>query len=468
MTWPKFQPVAVETWSEERDNTARSMYVADVDKDGRKEILLGGTSKSFVLGKNAPPEIRGRLVNGGELRIIELKRGKLQLETRVNWPGMGWAEVNAVYADDVDGDGNTEIIAAGSTTKAETASSGRIQYTTKAQAMVYNWDGTSLALRASRIWKLGPYPNAEVNAVCAADIDGDGKKEIIVAGSAWDRGREERAFFEVYNGGPVPFKTRKATQVWPAGRGHNAVKDIATKDIDNDKKVEIITASALRNKYWVNDGIIEGTSELIAWKPQPSDQGLKFLEKARKVWKGSNAHVTEPRSLWVGDVDDEMGIEMVTGGTHRHGLYDNADWYSADIKIWRLSGTTFKEVNGVNLILRSPSDHYWLTSCNSVYAADIDKDNLKELLIAGEVGLREYPILGYMGAMNPRKNFWTVPDSDLFERFSTYIFARGGTDLDTRTWGIAAADIDGDNRVETVVAGYYGWFNRGVFVAVLR
>ena len=468
MSWPKFQSVAYGTWSEERDNTARSLYIADVDKDGRKEILLGGTSAAFVLGKNAPPEIRGRIVDGGELRIISLERGKLKLETRANWPGIGWAEVSAVYADDVDGDGNIEIIAAGSTTKAETSSSGRIQYTTKAQALVYNWDGTSLALRANHIWKLGPYPNAAVDAVCAADIDGDGKKEIIVAGSAWDIGREERAFFEVYNGGPVPFSTRKATQVWPSGRGHNRVKSIASKDIDGDNKVEIITASALRNKYWVNDGIVEGKSELIAWSPQPSDKGLKFLEKARKEWKGSNAHVTEPRSVWVGDVDDEKGIEIVTGGTHRHGLYENADWYSADIKIWRLSGTTFNEANGVNLILRSPSDHYWLTSCNSVYAADIDKDNLKELLIAGEVGLREFPILGYLGAMNPRKNFWTVPDHELFERFSTYIFERGGKDLDTRTWGISAADVDGDSRVETVVAGYFGWYRRAVFVVVFR
>ena len=468
MTWPKFQPIAVETWSEDRDNTARSLYISDVDKDGKKEILLGGTSRSFVLGKNAPPEIRGRIVDGGELRIIQLERNNLKLETRANWPGIGMAEVNTVYADDTDKDGNIEIIAAGSTTKAETGPSGNIQYTTKAQAVVYNWDGTSLALRANRIWKLGPYANAAVNAVCAADIDGDSKKEIIVAGSAWDTGREERAFFEVYNGGPVPFNTRKATQVWPAGRGHNQVKSIAVKDIDGDNQVEIITATALRDKYWVNDRNIEGKSELIAWKPQPSDKGLKFLEKARKVWKGSNAHVTEPRSLWVGDADDEKGIEIVTGGTHRHGLYDNADWYSADIKIWRLSGTTFNEVNGVNLILRSPSDHYWLTSCNSVYSADIDKDNLKELLIAGEVGLKQYPILGYLGAMNPRKNFWTVPDSDLFERFSTYIFERGGTDQDTRTWGISAADIDGDSRVETVVAGYYGWYNRGVFAVVLR
>ena len=468
MTWPKFQPVAVGTWSEDRDNTARSLYVADVDKDGRKEILLGGTSRSFVLGKNAPPELRGRIVDGGELRIIELERNRLKLETRVNWSGIGLAEVNAVYADDTDGDGNTEIIAAGSTTKIETGPSGNIQYTTKAQAMVYNWDGTSLALRASRIWKLGPYPNAVVTSVCAADIDGDGKKEIIVAGYAWDTGREERAFFEVYNGGPIPFNTRKATQVWPAGRGHNRVKGVAAKDIDGDKKVEIVTASSLRNKYWVNDGIVEGKSELIAWEPQPSDKGLKFLEQARKEWKGSNVHFTEPRSLWVGDADDEKGIEIVTGGTDRHGTWANADWYGADIKIWRLSGTTFNEVNGISLILRSPSDHYWLTSCNSVYSADIDNDKLKELLVTGEVGLKGYRILGYMGAMNPRKNFWTVPDNQFFERFSTYIFARGGTDLDTHTWGIAAADLDGDKRVETVVAGYYGWYNRGVFVSVLR
>ncbi len=468
MTWPKFQNVAVQTWHESRDNTARSLYIADVDKDGRKEILLGGTSKSFVLGKTAPRELQGRLVDGGELRIVSLEKNKLVLETRVNWPGLGWAEVNSVFAADVDGDGNVEIIAAGSTTKPEKIRTGAIRYTTKAQAMVYNWDGTQLALRANRVWVLGPYPNACVNSVSAADIDGDGKKEIIVAGSAWDTGREERAFFEVYNGGPNPFTTRKATQVWPTGRGHNLVKCVAVADIDGDKKVEIVTASSLRDKYWVNDGIVQGKSELIAWKPQPSDKGLKFLEKARKEWKGSNAHFTEPRSLWIGDADNEQGIEVVTGGTHRRGTLENADFYSADIKIWRMSGTTFNEVNGVNLILRSPSDHYWLTSCNSVYVADIDNDTYKELLVTGEVGLKEYAILGYMGAMNPRRNFWTVPDPELFKRFCTYIFYRGETDLDTHTWGIAAADLDGDKRVETVVAGYYGWYNRGVFVSVMR
>lgn len=468
MTWPKFQPAAVETYHEERDQTARSLYIADVDKDGKKEILLGGTSFSFVLGRNAPPELRNRIVDGGELRIIGFKNSKLTLETRVTWSGQGWAEVNAVFADDVDGDGNVEIIAAGSTTKPTTDRSGAVRYTTKAQAMVYNWDGTQLALRANHIWKLGPYPNACVNAVSAADVDGDGKKEIVVAGSAWDIGREERAFFEVYNGGPLPFSTRKATQVWPAGRGHNKVKAVTVKDIDGDNKVEIVTATSLRDKYATNIGIVQGKSELIAWKPQPSDTGLKFTEKARKEWKGSNAHFTEPRSLWVGDINNEQGIEVVTGGTHRNGTLENANWYSADIKIWRMSGTTFNEINGVNLILRSPSDHYWLTSCNSVYGADIDADKFTELLVAGEVGLREFNILGYLAAMNPRKNFWTVPDHELFKRFSTYIFNRGGADVDTHTWGIAAADLDGDKRVETVVAGYYGWYSRGVFVVVMR
>jgi hypothetical protein len=443
------------------------MYIADVDKDGKKEILLGGTSCSFVLGKSAPLELQGRKVDGGELRIIQFEKNTLTLKTRVNWPGIGWARVNSVFADDIDGDGRIEIIAAGSTTKPVKDRTGTIQYITKAQALVYNWDGTRLALRANRIWVLGPFPNARINSVWAADVDKDGKKEIVVAGSAWTMGKEERAFFEVYNGGPKPFSQRKGTQVWHKSRGHTEVKAVVAKDIDTDNNIEIVTATSMRDKYWKNIGIVKGNAELIAWIAKQSDKGLIFVEKARKEWQGTNAHLTEPRSLWIGDADDEKGIEIVAGGCHYRGNLYNPDWIRANVRMWRLLGNKFNEVNKLNIIFATPSGHYWLTSCNSVYAADIDRDTLKEVLMCGEVGLKERTLLGYMGAMNPRKNFTTVPHADLYERFSTFVFNKG-RDLDTYTNGIAAADLDGDKRVETIVSGYYGWYNRGVFVAVMR
>ena len=93
------------------------------------------------------------------LRIWNCDGKNLSLKLSQNWPG----SISCVYSGDVDGDGQMELFTAGT---------ARNETDAYPSMIVWNWDGSSLSLKA----RVDGIPTT---AVCVNDVDRDGKKEII-------------------------------------------------------------------------------------------------------------------------------------------------------------------------------------------------------------------------------------------------------------------------------------------------
>src|SRR4030065_51960 len=132
-----------------------NLAVADVDGDGLKEMITGGSSYNYLPNGSKTPRY-------APLKIWNWNGQNITLEKGYNWTG----NLNCVYAGDADGDGKPEIITAGRMTN----STGG--YTS---LRIWSWDGETLVLR-------GSYEGTTVVSVVA--IGGNGKPYIMGAGSS--------------------------------------------------------------------------------------------------------------------------------------------------------------------------------------------------------------------------------------------------------------------------------------------
>jgi len=131
-----------------------NVFVNDVDDDGVLEIITGGL-----------------MYGGGMLNIWSWDGENLTLERGHKWSTINRTSVLGVYASDVDGDGDTEIITAG------VNFNGSVSF---AQLRIWCWDGATLVLENSQEWCAAE--EAIVNSVYTYDVDGDGVIEIITGG----------------------------------------------------------------------------------------------------------------------------------------------------------------------------------------------------------------------------------------------------------------------------------------------
>ncbi|MBN2014289.1 MAG: VCBS repeat-containing protein [Candidatus Altiarchaeota archaeon] len=162
-----------------------SISLDDVDGDGKKEILVGAGS--------------GSLRN--EVFVISP-------EGRIIWSASTVGEVHSITAEDIDGDGVKEVLV---------GSYGRWgTYSTAAAVQVFNSKGT----------KVFTFPTDRgVASVHVADLEGDGKKEILVG-----------SYQELH------VLDDQGTELWEYSTG-GLIREIAVEDIDADDDKEIILGS---------------------------------------------------------------------------------------------------------------------------------------------------------------------------------------------------------------------------------
>ena len=100
---------------------------------------------------------------------------KLTLEKSQEWIGNSSSYVNSVFAADVDGDGTQEIVTGGTTYS-----------TIHSQLTIWSLDGSTLILEKSQEWNTISPSYRTINSIFVADVDGDGKKEIVTGGNIQD------------------------------------------------------------------------------------------------------------------------------------------------------------------------------------------------------------------------------------------------------------------------------------------
>jgi len=229
--------------------------IGDVDKDNTTEIIaVGYRNATSILGTGLH----------GAITIWNITGTTLTLETSQEWLISGDTEWHSVAVDDLDGDGDTEIIITGyfyeKTLDHECA-----------MLRICTWDGTNLTWESETKWYT--YLDTYSVDVAIGELDDNGKKEIVTIGRHFN-GENDYAQLRIWSwdgnfltlkfsgeGGLIgPF-----TGTWG--------KTVTIDDINNDGENEIIACSdiavlfsstpVIRIFSW--NGITLTTEDTVEW-----------------------------------------------------------------------------------------------------------------------------------------------------------------------------------------------------------
>lgn len=384
-----------------------NFFVGDVDSDGVLEMITGGfmyyTENDTRISAEAP------------LRIWNWNGENLTLEKSHNWDG----SIRSIYADDVDGDGLTEIITSGSVTN----STGRYS-----SLGIWSYDGEILVLR-------GSYEGISVRSIFICDVDNDGAPEILTAGRDSD-GNKSSAQLCVWQWDGKTLALRKSVE-WCAATDASA-NSVYAYDLNNDSEIEIVTGG------YDND-LTNSSGQLRIWHWDGKEFSLEVNEEWRMVegvygltFAGGPMGNTLVNNLKVGDVDGDGISEIVTGGF----TYDG-EKVNGQLRIWNLTGH----------ILFLEKSQEWITKditeAKSMSLDDIDGDEQIEVVTSG--------ITAVYGSFF---DVDTVPETAQLRVWSwdgKVLKLKQNADWQTGegvcAWNVGTGDVDNDGKVEIVTVG---------------
>jgi hypothetical protein len=217
---------------------ANSVQAADFDNDGISEIVTGGYVNKL---KNSSGQLRVWQFDGNNVSLMANAEWRMVDAFSLDMAGnvLGNTVVNNIKVADVDGDAYREIVTGGFTYDGAKA---------LAQLRIWNWTNNVLNLEGSYEW--ATLDITEIKSISIADVDSDGKKEIVTSGltcgygsfaeNASDKSKAELKIWS-WNGNTLSLKL---STDWMVGEGVCAWND-GTGDVDNDGTVEIITVGCM-------------------------------------------------------------------------------------------------------------------------------------------------------------------------------------------------------------------------------
>ncbi|MEM3695283.1 MAG: carboxypeptidase regulatory-like domain-containing protein [Candidatus Bathyarchaeia archaeon] len=320
--------------------------IGDVDRDNTTEIIAVGyrnTTSLYGTGFH------------GAITIWNITDAKLTLETSQEWLIGGGTEGHSVAVDDVDEDGDIEIIVTGyfyddilghdcamlrictwngsifiweASTKwytyletysvdvaiGDLDSDGRKEIVTigrqfngenyYAQLRIWSWDGTLLTLKLSVEGGLvGPFTSTSGKAVAIHDVDKDGKKEIIAGlDVAILFGSTPIITIFSWNGNTL---TTKDAANW---REASNIEDVTCADVDADGNIEVLTAG-----YKWQFMVVTEKSELAIWSVSKVASALTVNVSPSSIVIGSQVTISGRLTNEAGDTpipNAEVTIEF--------------------------------------------------------------------------------------------------------------------------------------------------------------
>jgi hypothetical protein len=212
------------------DKAVSAMFVADLDKDGVPELLTVG--RLVKDNKTTAQMTTWQYSNG--LNVVQ----------RVDLDVANVTNANSIAAIDLDGNGDIEIVVGGYSDSLNNS---------KGQVTVWNWVDNNFVLKANREWQFGGegyaltiaggvQGNTIVNNVKAADINQDGKDELVVGGFTWD-GEDVLAQIKVFAWDGLSLAELDSVE-W-AGDYLTEVKCLYLFDVDNDGVNEVISSGTI-------------------------------------------------------------------------------------------------------------------------------------------------------------------------------------------------------------------------------
>jgi hypothetical protein len=289
-----------------------SIFVSDVDKDGVSEIVTVG-------------RLRKDSLNTGQLCLWHFKDNALSLAGRLELDMANVTNANSVYASDLDNNGNIEIIVGGYSDNLNNS---------KGQLTLWQWNGQEFSLKTNENWQLIPRIFAEniaggvqgntiVNNVKAADLDGDGFKEIVSGGFAFD-GEKVNAQLKIWRWDGNVLSMLKS-QEW-ATDYLTEVKSISLDDVDNDGKTEVVTSGiTAAEDSFKNSEALHDRGQLKVW----GFNGTALFLEQRIEWTFDDGACAW--NVGNGDVDKDGVLEIITVGCTALGSLCDPD-----MRIWSI------------------------------------------------------------------------------------------------------------------------------------
>ena len=293
-----------------------SISVSDVDKDGTPEIVTVG-------------RLRKDSLNTGQLCLWHFEGNALSLTGKIELDLVKATNTNSVYANDLDNNGNVEIIVGGYSDNLNNS---------KGQLSIWHWNGKEFFLRANEIWQLVPgvcaktiaggvQGNTIVNNVKAADLDGDGFKEIVAGGFAFD-GEKVNAQLGIWRWDGMVL-SRLQSQEW-ATDYLTEVKSISIDDVDNDGRMEAVTSGmTAAEDSFKNSETPHDRGQLRVW----GFNGTNLILEQSAEWTFDDGACAW--NVGNGDIDNDGVLEIITVGCTALGSLCDPD-----MRIWSISNVS--------------------------------------------------------------------------------------------------------------------------------
>jgi len=361
ITWWENANGAGTSWTEHTVDGAFSgagaVYAADVDGDGDTDVL-------------------GAAQNADDITWWENTDG-----TGTNWIEYtvdgSFDGAPSVYAADVDGDGDTDVLGASQ----------------NADDIAW-WENTAIHRSACyRPQSVISTAAAGATSVYAADVDGDGDIDTFSASS----GDNKIAWYENTDGqgnfGPQQVITTAAL----------GATSVYAADVDGDGDLDVLSASTDGEFY---EGPVE---DKIAWYENTDGQGNFGPQQVITTAALGAA------SVYAADVDGDGDTDALSAS-----LFDAIYWYentTGDGSAWTAHVITFSSLH------------------SSVYAADVDGDGDIDALSASQL---DDNIAWYEN---------TDGDGSAWTAHVITVAALGAT-------SVYAADVDGDGDIDTFSASW--------------
>lgn len=201
-------------WYTDNHTMAYSGNVTDIDDDGSKEIIVGAVAYNGT-------------VNLGQIAIFNYTDNEIKMEAHYEWIyGIEATGVYGMTVDDLDEDGTDEIITIGKGN------------TTNIQLAIWNYTEGIIQKEDSNEWNLGSTSYSEGYKVNVADLDDDGTKELISAGIIHD-GTRMNAFIRIFN---YTDGLQLENSTYWYRMGTTEIFSMTVADVDDDGKLELLSS----------------------------------------------------------------------------------------------------------------------------------------------------------------------------------------------------------------------------------
>ena len=343
------------TWPDTQNSSAAIVAVttSDINQDGTTNLLTAGS-------------LHNQTGTYAQLRIWTWNGTNLTLKTSHELNNNTYITSTTII--DADQDGTKEIFTAGRTQNPETNQ-------TDAQLTVWHWNNTELTRLNSTQWHNGT--EAQVNSICAADLNNDAQIDIITAGYNHELTNSTAQLrIWTWNGKNLQLQANTEWQTAEntyalntAGgiQGNTVLNNVKTADVDNDGTPEIVTGGFTYNGENIN-------AQLRIWNYTQQTLNLE------KSYQWTTNYLTEIKSLTLNDVDNDGNIEIITSGTTAaQNSFDqnNTAPETAQLKIfaWNTTDLTEKQTQEWSV---GEGVCAW-----NVASGDIDKDGTVEIITVG-------------------------------------------------------------------------------------